>query len=170
MRVRLENAKLYEEEIRREMWRVENDVDYQYYFGSDHRHDFSLVDQPTLKAFAVIDNYKDKLWGYISYHVDTNVRLGHRFGAINFKHQAGMLDAALPQVIDDCFKKYGLEAIEWVVIVGNPVESYYDRVCKRFGGRVVGIQRKRARDLAGNLCDVKLYEITKEDYFRWSEQ
>lgn len=53
--MKLVNAKLYEEQIKRKMWEIWYDEKYQYYFGGSWRSDFSLVDNNDYqkRAFAV---------------------------------------------------------------------------------------------------------------------
>ena len=60
--------------------------------------------------------------------------------------------------------------LEFAVVRGNPIEKSYDRIATKYGGRIVGIRTARARDMAGNLCDDKLYEITREGYLAAKER
>lgn len=166
--MKLVNAKLYEEEIKRKMWEVWYDEKYQYYFVGDWRSDFSL---PTTgsdyvrRSFAVLNN-DDELIGCINYSVDTEIRLAQWFGAINFTGDKITFGNALRQVIEDCFLKFGLNVVEWKVICGNPIEKSYDRMCKKLGGTISGIGHKRAKDMKGNVCDEKTYEILREDFLK----
>lgn len=164
--MKLVNAKLYEEQIRRKMWEIWYDEKYQYYFGGSWRSDFSLADDPgdyQKRAFAVLNN-NDDLLGVIKYSVDNEMRVAQWFGAINFSDDKVSFGKAMRQVIMDCFLKFGLEVVEWCVICGNPIERSYDRICEKLGGRIIGVRRHRARDMAGNICDEKLYEIIREDF------
>lgn len=166
--MKLVNAKLYEEEIRQKMWAAWYDPKYQYYFGGDGRHDFSLADDNggwPKRAFAVLNN-SDELIGFIDYSVDTDLRIAQWFGAINFSDDKLAFGRALRQVIEDCFLKFGLEVVEWCVVCGNPIEESYDRMCAKLGRSVCGIRHRRARDLAGNICDDKIYEILREDFLK----
>lgn len=166
--MKLVNAKLYEEQIKRKMWEIWYDERYQYYFGGDWRNDFSLADNNNdyqKRAFAVL-NDNDDLLGYISYSIDADLRIAQWFGAINFSDDKLTFGKAMRQVIADCFLKFGMEVVEWRVICGNPIERSYDRICEKFGGEVVGIRHRRARDMAGNICDDKSYEILRENFLR----
>lgn len=170
--MKLVNAKLYEEQIKKEMWKIWYDERYQHYFGGNQRRDFSISDNSdseVCRAFAVLNN-ENELIGVIRYFVDSEMRIAQWFGAINFTDDKVTFGRALVQVIKDCFIKFGIEVVEWRVIHGNPVERSYDRLCKRFGGRIVGIRRKRAIDLAGNVHDDKIYEILREDFFKALEE
>lgn len=166
--MKLVNAKLYEEQIKRKMWEIWYDERYQYYFGGNWRSDFSLTDNPgdyQKYAFAVLNN-NDELIGCIKYSVDNEMRVAQWFGAINFSEDKLTFGKALRQVIEDCFLKFGMEVVEWNVICGNPVERSYDRMCERLGGRIIGIRRNRAKDMAGNVHDDKSYEILREDFLQ----
>ncbi len=166
--MKLVNAKLYEEEIRRKMWEVWYDEKYQYFWGGSWRSDFSLDNKNNewpRRAFAVLNN-KDELIGCITYSIDTDLRIAQWFGAINFSDDKITFGRALRQVIDDCFIKFGMNVLEWNVICGNPIERSYDRMCQRLGGHIIGIRHNRSRDLAGNPLNDKAYEILREDYLR----
>lgn len=166
-KMKLVNAKLYEEQIKRKMWEIWYDEKYQYYFCGNWRSDFSLAynNDYQKRAFAVLDN-NDELLGYISYSVDNELRIAQWFGAINFSDDKITFGKALRQVIEDCFLKFGLEIVEWKVICGNPIEKSYDRMCEKLGGHIVGIQHRRAVDMAGNVHDSKTYEIIREDFLK----
>lgn len=164
--MKLVNAKLYEEQIRQKMWEIWYDERYQYYFGGSWRNDFSLADNNgdyQKRAFAVL-NDSDELLGYISYSVDNELRIAQWFGAINFSDDKLTFGRAIQQVIEDCFLKFGMEVVEWNVICGNPIEKNYDRMCKKLGGRIIGVRHHRTKDLAGNVHDDKMYELLKEDF------
>lgn len=90
--MKLANAKLYEEQIRRKMWEIWYDEKYQYYFGGSWRSDLSLADNNgdyQKRAFAVLNN-KDELIGYISYSVDNELRIAQWFGGCYLKKETGM--------------------------------------------------------------------------------
>lgn len=161
--MKIENAKLYEEDIRRKFWKICYDEKYQYYFGNSTRNDFGIGDGEF--AFAVL-NDKGELIGYISYYVNEKVRLANWFGAINFSDDKFTFAKALRKVIDDCFMKFKMNTLEWLVVCGNPVEKSYDRICKKIGGRIIGVKRNRVIDMHGELHDEKFYEVTREDYVK----
>ena len=66
----------------------------------------------------------------------------------------------------DIFEKYNFRKLSFYVVVGNPIEKSYDKMCERYGGRIVGVKRKNTRLIDGKYYDEKLYEILKEDYMK----
>ena len=66
-------------------------------------------------------------------------------------------------------EKYNFRKLNFYVIAGNPAEKAYDKMIKRYGGRVVGYRRKNTRLFDGKYYDEKLYEVMREDYFRKKE-
>ena len=56
--------------------------------------------------------------------------------------------------------------LNFSVVVGNPIEKSYDKLIKRYGGRIVGTREKETTLVDGNLYDVKMYELFREDYLK----
>ena len=75
--MKLVNAKLYEEEIRKKMWEVWYDEKYQYYFGDNHRGDFQIQEDSrgyATRVFAVLDSDNNVI-GVINYSMDVNLKI-----------------------------------------------------------------------------------------------
>ena len=53
--------------------------------------------------------------------------------------------------------------ISWRVTIGNPVEAHYDKLVKRLGGRIVGIERYDVF-INREYYDSKLYEWVNDYY------
>ncbi len=53
--------------------------------------------------------------------------------------------------------------IKFSVVIGNPIEATYDKICKKFGGRIVGTFYKDVKLLDGTYADRKCYEIMKDN-------
>lgn len=163
------NAMDYQDELRKALHAVWYDPKYQYYFYSNLRRPFSIEGdgKPFLRRdFVSLNNY-GKLLGYIGYGIDAPVNLAYGFGAINFSDDMMTFGHDLRTVIDDIFVKFGMETFEFSVIIGNAAERSYDRLVRRIGGRILCTRHARTQDLAGNVCDDKLYEITRAEYLRF---
>jgi hypothetical protein len=64
------------------------------------------------------------------------------------------------------FTKFNLHKLDFGVVIGNPVEKTYDNLCRRYGGRILCIEKEETRLQDNKLYDVKRYEIMREDYLK----
>lgn len=163
----LKNALLYEEELKNKFYNVWYDPQYEYYFGSDYRYTFRIPKDGCLRRDFVSIDSENNILGYMCYQVNSDTKLAYNFGAINFSSNKITFGLDLKQLIDDIFMKFNMETLEFSVICGNPIEKSYDRVIKQIGGKVLCIRHNRAKDLAGNIHDDKLYEINYVDYINF---
>lgn len=69
------------------------------------------------------------------------------------------------RTIKDIFEKFGFKKLSFGVVVGNPVEKQYDRLVRKYKGRIVGVKEQHAKLYDGKYYDVKLYEIISDHYF-----
>lgn len=103
--------------------------------------------------------------GYFSCSFDRTCKKASDIIAINFSRKNNIEFARdMRDFLDGLFTVYGMNKIEWNVVVGNPAEAQYDRVVKRYGGRVVGVKHDSCCLVDGTLCDLKLYELMRRDY------
>lgn len=84
--------------------------------------------------------------------------------AANFSNEKLQFGKDLVQVIKDIFYKYNFRKLTFTVFVGNPIEKSYDKMVNKYGGRIVGIQKKHTRLQDGKYYDEKIYEIMREDF------
>lgn len=162
--MKLVNAKLYENDIKNELYKLWYEEKYQYYFSGLERYDFVLGNDGLLRSFAVLNN-KDSLIGFISYRLDLETMLAYNFGAVNFSSDKLTYGLAMLKVINDCFTRYGIKMIEWKVVCGNEIEKSYDKICTKLGGHIVGILHNRFKSLNGELHNCKIYELSSEEFF-----
>ena len=64
------------------------------------------------------------------------------------------------------FEKLKAHKINWITIVGSEVEAFNDKFVKVLGGRIVGIYKDDVTNAAGELCDIKEYEVLRSDYLK----
>lgn len=72
----------------------------------------------------------------------------------------------LKLVVTKLFNDLKVPKIKWSVLIGNRAEILYDRFISKNGGRVVGLALKEDIALDGELCDVKYYEVLREDFIK----
>jgi len=61
--------------------------------------------------------------------------------------------------MDMLLNKMNFYKVCFSVVVGNPIEATYDKLVKKYGGRVVGVFEKNTILMDNKLYDVKFYEI-----------
>lgn len=137
---------------------------YKYFNSANYFEDWVIKDSTwTNHQFVSVRN--GEVIGYIGYNIDRSWDLVNDLAIINFEDSPSMVFAAdMGHAIRDIFEKYQFRKLCFSVIVGNPIEKSYDKMCLKYGGRIAGIRKKNARLIDGNFYDEKLYEIFKEDY------
>ena len=104
--------------------------------------------------------------GYIGYDIDrASGDVVYGLNIINFEDNPSLtFSMDLGRALRDIFEKYNLRKLCFSVIVGNPIEKSYDKMCEKYGGRIVGVKKEHTRLYDGKLYDEKVYEILKKDY------
>ncbi len=168
----LANGFKYEKEIREKLMDVWYDPKYQYYFCSRFHSVFSIPQDTGDSQFRYFVSLGEggEVNGLFSYRIDHECNFACYFGAINFSDCKLQFGHDLYQCIDDIFCKFYMNKLEFSVIIGNPIEKSYDRIVEKMGGRVLGIRRACAKDMAGNYHDEKIYEVMREDYLKAKER
>lgn len=78
---------------------------------------------------------------------------------------------AIFDYFDYIFANRGCMAINWGVAIQNEYAlKQYDRFINRFFGHIVGIRHHAVKSYTGKRSDLKMYEITREEYFEWKER
>ncbi|GMO27997.1 MAG: hypothetical protein Ta2B_08580 [Termitinemataceae bacterium] len=61
-------------------------------------------------------------------------------------------------------------ALNWIVAHQNEhAMKQYERFVENYCGHKVGVRHYAQKSYTGKISDITLYEITKEEYFRWKE-
>lgn len=171
----LDSAFKYKEEIKAKMIDTWYDDKYKFYHSSSYHEVFSLPESKdgdwNCRQFVSLDSNGNVL-GYMDYGIDREYELAYNFGAINFFDNIAAkatFGKDLIQVIDDIFCKFNMRKMEFWVICGNPVERSYDRLIKKYGGKIVGIRTKHCKLMDNRFYDDKCYELFREDYIKAKE-
>lgn len=115
--------------------------------------------------FVSLDN-EGNVIGYISYSINRRTYNACGFGAINFSDNKITFGMDLGQVLKDIFEKFKFNKLSFCVVINNPIEKSYDKMIKKYNGRIVGIEYKETKLMDGEYYDVKKYEILRDDYMK----
>lgn len=162
----IEPAIKYQDILRfkfREIWFEDR---YKFYNGANYFEDWN-VSESTWVSHQFVSTKNNEVIGYIGYQIDRgNEDVVYGLNIINFEEKPSMtFSVDLGNALTDIFEKYNFRKMNFYVVIGNPIEKSYDKMCERYGGRIVGIKRKNVKLFDGKLYDEKIYEIMREDYF-----
>ena len=156
-------AQLYTEELNKKFWETAYDLHYKFYYTSGYFNAYKPDDSTWNRhEFVSVDKHNSVL-GYIAYSIDRQSNYAHGLAIINFGNSI-IFGKDLYKAIDDVFMKYSFRKLRYSVIIGNPIEKTYDKLTKKYGGRIVGIFKNEDKLSDGNYYDRKLYELHKREY------
>jgi RimJ/RimL family protein N-acetyltransferase len=164
----LDYAKKYESELVKLYQDIAFDPFYNFHQFSTYRETFKVPDD-TMSGHQFVSLFNKEVLGYISYGIQRIENSVTSLGIIHFggKDAEGgaVFGRDVMTALKDIFEKFGFNKITFCVAVGNPIEKTYDKLIKRYGGRIVGTFKKDIKLIDGKLYDVKHYEILAEEYF-----
>ena len=105
------------------------------------------------------------LIGYIAYNIARADNSAHSLSIMNFSDNKVAFGMDLGQALKDIFEKYKFRKLNFTVVVGNPIEKSYDKMIKKYGGRIVGTYKSDVKLIDGEYYDKKSYEILADEYF-----
>lgn len=140
---------------------------YKYWTCSNFNEDYK-VNTSTWVNHEFVSIRNGRVIGYIGYSIDrADLDSAYALNIINFEERPSVTFARdLGNALTDIFEKYKLRKLSFSVVIGNPIEKSYDKMCNMYGGRIVGVKKKHVRLIDGELYDEKLYEVLREDYER----
>ena len=139
-------------------------IEYDYMSSKERQVVSILYLKNSLVRMSLFIQYTYPI-GYISYSIARADNSVHSLNIINFSENKVTFGMDLRRALRDIFEKYRFRKLSFTVVVGNPIESSYDKLIERYGGRIVGISKVDVKLIDGKYYDRKLYEILAEDYF-----
>ncbi len=160
----IQPAQLYTTELKVKFWEIA--YEDKYMFANDGYIDDYKPSDSTWNGheFVSVDK-ENNLLGYIRYYINQRTNNCSGLCVTNFGDSITFA-RDLFKIIDDIFCKYKFNKLKYGVFIGNPIEKTYDKLTKKYGGRVIGIAEKDSKLLDGNYYDYKSYEIHREDYLK----
>lgn len=84
---------------------------------------------------------------------------------INFSDEKLIFGKDLVKSIDDIFRKFKYRKLEFSAVVGNLIIDNYDKLCLKYGGKIVSV-RKEHYVIEAKYYDEKMCEIMREEYLK----
>jgi hypothetical protein len=161
----LEFAKKYEEQLKQIYYNTVFDDSLKWEWLGEGR-EWGEPKDNTYEYHNFVSTHKGKILGKMGYHKDTVVRKADGFYCCHFTDDNGFIFMKdLLTCLKEIFDKFGMNKLSYCVVIGNPIESKWDKLTKKFGGRVIGIKEQDVVLQDGKLYDIKEYEILARDYF-----
>ena len=160
----LEPAIKYKDQLQSLQYDIWFDDKYKYWNNSIYYSGIN-VDPDTWNRHQFVSVYNNEVIGYISYDISRSDDVVHSLSIMNFSNNKITFGRDVMQALKDIFEKYKFRKLSFSVVVGNPIEKTYDKMIKKYGGRIVGIQKEDVKLIDGEYYDRKSYEILAKDYF-----
>lgn len=159
----------HEEELKKKFRSTWFSEKYRYWACSNYYEDFQLAESSwNSHQFVSLDSLGEVI-GYIGYEIVREDERVCGLNIINFSDNKVTFGIDVGNALLDIFEKFHFRKLDFTVVIGNPIESTYDRMIEKYHGRIVGVQEKQVRLIDGQFYDKKLYEILAEDYFKGRE-
>lgn len=119
--------------------------------------------------FVVICNKQIIAYFEASWGKPLNIISGFRFILFD-RTKAILATKAFFQYMDYLFVSRGLLAFNWIVAEKNEhAYKLYEKFIKKYFGHKVGKRHYGQMAYDGEMSDVHLYEITRDEYFAWKK-
>lgn len=128
--------------------------------------DFSLpIAANSWESLQFVSLDESGVIGYLSAKVNRLTKTGYDIEAIHFSPiQSPTFTQDMFNFFTALFSAFGMNRLTWSVVVGNPAESFYDRLVDSVGVRIVGTFRDEVMLPDGQLYNLKYYEHFKDDF------
>jgi hypothetical protein len=160
----LKPAILYKEQLTELFSSMALDSRYKYLYQTAYMDFSPTLENDTWKSIQLAICDSSKVIGYVSASLDRVSNVVTSIMFINFSSNSVVFVKDCWFFFDYLLTTMNFDKIKWSVIVGNPAEELYDRLCERFKGRIVGTFEKDCRLSDNKIYDVKHYEILRSVY------
>lgn len=160
----LEPAIKYKDELEKLQYGIWFDDKYKYW-NCDVYYDTLQIDTSTWNKHQFVSVVNGEVIGYIAYNIARADNSAHSLSIMNFSDNKAAFGMDLGRALKDIFEKYKFRKLNFTVVVGNPIEKSYDKMIKKYGGRIVGTYKADVKLIDGEYYDKKSYEILSDEYF-----
>lgn len=119
--------------------------------------------------FVVLDD--DEIIAYFCATWNRPLDIIQGFRLILFENNKALIATkAFFEYLDYLFVQRGCKALNWLVAEKNEhAYKLYEKFIKNYFGHRVGMRHYGQKSYSGEISDVILYEITKEEYYDWKK-
>lgn len=139
---------------------------YKFWAYGNYYEEFEMKESTWNSHQFVSLNIDGEVIGYVGYEIDRGNDFVEGLNIINFTDSKATFGLDIGKALTDVFEKFHFRKLSFCVVIGNPIESTYDRMIEKYHGRVVGVRKAHVKLYDGFYYDVKMYEILAEDYFK----
>lgn len=160
----LEPAIKYKDQLEKLQYDIWFNDKYKYWV-CDVYYETMTINENTWSKHQFVSVIDDKVIGYIAYNVNRSDNSVDCLSVMNFTDDKMAFGMDLGQALKDIFEKYKFRKLNFCVVVGNPIEKSYDKMIKKYGGRIIGTKKEDVKLIDGEYYDKKIYEILATEYF-----
>lgn len=156
----------HEQEITREFQKIAYDEHWKYYWGSGVPQVSPYEVSKDSNVISMVSIGTDgKILGILEYCIDDKIRSVSNLWVCSFSKETNIVFSRdFHKFWTDIFKVHKLNKVNWYVVIGNPIEQSYDKLVKRYGGRIVGTFDDDVMTYDGQLLPRKYYELTRKTF------
>ncbi len=160
----LELALLHEEELLEKYRRTFTDPRYKYFHDSqDCYEDIKFTTNNWSEEQLASLDKEGRVVGFIQVYYRRSTNSISDFKLVSFKDGLNItLIRDLLNLIDLKFKS-GIRKISFGAVVDNPIAKTYEKLILKYGGRCCSHYKAEVL-IDGKYCDVKTWELFKEEY------
>lgn len=159
----LDLAMKYEKELQDLFAGIAFDMKYKYFTCCSYREKYEAY-KSTWDTHEFVSVHDGTVLGYISYTVNRERNNASGLQIVNFSDNKLRFGKDVFTAIDDIFTKFNFQKLKYSVVLGNPIETTYNKLTDKYGGRIVGVERNEVKLIDGKMYDHKMYELFREDY------
>lgn len=160
----LQLAYKHKDSLHKEYLRIIDDDRYKWLFTEGYlsfAFDIKNDTWNSLEMVSVADT--GMILGYLLAKIDRSIYSVSSLFIINFYQRNLIFSKDFHQFLFELFLKHKFNKINFSMIMGNPIEPQYDRIVKKYGGRIIGVKKNDVM-IHGSLYDLKLYEILRSEF------
>ena len=160
----LEPAIKYKDQLEKLQYDIWFQEKYKYWNCSVY-YEAINIDINTWDKHQFVSVVNGNVIGYIGYNISREDNSTYSLSILNFTDDKISFGMDLGQALKDIFEKYHFRKLNFNVVVGNPIEKSYDKMIKKYGGRIIGTKKEDVKLIDGEYYDKKMYEILAIEYF-----